>query len=135
MTGQTLIEVLNGKRVRLTVDGGILRAVAPPGVLTDDLKTALKEHKQEIIQALYLSGLTKIERQAYDEWFATMVGEPFGMTPEEAHRKTRELLEASRKFLEANPHLKADPCRQSKREEGDSCPGSARYAAIRNGGR
>ncbi|MBI5427670.1 MAG: hypothetical protein HZA02_05235 [Nitrospinae bacterium] len=60
---------------------------------------------------MYLSGMTKIERQAYDEWFETMLGEPFRMKPEEAHRKTRELLEASRKFLEANPHLKADPCR------------------------
>lgn len=88
---------------------------------------ALRERKAEAIRILkeretarlafdemtgYLAGLSKVERQAYDEWFETMIGEPFRMSRDEAHRKTRELLDGAIKFLETNPHLRADPERE-----------------------
>lgn len=52
MKTMELIQNLKGKNVMLTVEGGTLKVKAPVGVLTDDLKAALREHKPEIIQLL-----------------------------------------------------------------------------------
>lgn len=52
MKTMELIETLNKQNVRLLVDKGELKVIAPVGILTDDLKTALREHKSEIVRVL-----------------------------------------------------------------------------------
>lgn len=57
MKTMKFIENLKGKNVMLMIEGGTLKVKAPVGVLTDDLKTALREHKTEIIRLLQVDAL------------------------------------------------------------------------------
>lgn len=52
MTAKTLLEDLRSRDVVLRADGDNLRIDAPSGVLTDQLRDALMEHKPRLIKLL-----------------------------------------------------------------------------------
>lgn len=54
MTADQLLEQLAGSNVRLFLDGPRLRFRAPPQALTEELRTAISAHRNEIIERLAL---------------------------------------------------------------------------------
>jgi hypothetical protein len=55
MTATGLLDELRTKGVHLTVAGEHLGVDAPKGVLTDDVRQAIRQHKQELLALLALS--------------------------------------------------------------------------------
>ena len=52
MTATELLDELRTKGVHLTIEGGYIAVDAPKGVLTDDLRQAIREHKVALIELL-----------------------------------------------------------------------------------
>ena len=52
MTGAKLLDDLRSKGVRLTVEGEHVALDAPQGVLTEDLRQAIRQHRQELLALL-----------------------------------------------------------------------------------
>ncbi len=75
MTATALLDELRTKGVHLTVEGEHVAVDAPKGVLTDDVRQAIRQHKQELLAlveaveeraaiAEYCGGLPRAEAEA-----------------------------------------------------------------------
>lgn len=86
MTAIALLAELRLRGVDLTVEGGHLRYRAPKGVLTPDLRTAMAEHKVELL-TLLTRGPEVSERLEQSSEVPSEPSSPAAQSPEVLSRK------------------------------------------------
>lgn len=84
MSAETLLRELTDRGVRVTRDGQRLRVRAPRGILTEDVREALIEHKPAILELLAIAKLRADRRPVLhfrtsgspENAWATVIGRP-----------------------------------------------------------